>query len=266
MFGKDFWCPEKISVCVPSYKRPKDVITKKLYPFIKLFVDESEYDEYKKYNPEQEIVKLPSGVQGNIARVRNYILDYEFKNKTDAVVMMDDDNKGLFKWRNAKPQLVDKDEFFIFIKKYSILAYDWGAVMWGVNINKDKQIYKEFNPFSTVSYVGAPFMCFIKDDGTRFDERIPLKEDYDICVQLLNKHRIVLRVNSYYYNTKQSENKGGCAVMRNIDEEKRQFEILQKKWGSKIIHQGASNQNHRGKKVRKIFDYNPILIVPIKGI
>jgi hypothetical protein len=94
-------------------------------------------------------------------------------------------------------------------------------------------------------------MCFIKDDGTRFDERIPLKEDYDICVQLLNKHRIVLRVNSYYYNTKQSENKGGCAVMRNIDEEKRQFEILQKKWGSKIIHQGQATKITGARRLEK---------------
>jgi hypothetical protein len=46
--------------------------------------------------------------------------------------------------------------------------------------------------------------------------------------------------------------------MRNLKEEERQFELLQKKWGTKIIRQD--------KKSKRSFDFNPILKSPIKGV
>lgn len=68
----------QISVCCPSYKRPK-VETLEYLPFCKVYVDGKEFDEYKKQNPGATIIKCKDGVQGNVARVRNYILDTEFR-------------------------------------------------------------------------------------------------------------------------------------------------------------------------------------------
>lgn len=59
--------------------------------------------------------------------------------------------------------------------------------------------------------------------------------------------------------------KGGCAQYRNMEREKQQFEMLQKKWGSKIVRLDTSNKG-RSKKDRKYIDYNPIIKIPIKGI
>ena len=52
--------------------------------------------------------------------------------------------------------------------------------------------------------------------------------------------------------------------MRNRKREQEQFELLQKKWGSNIVREDKSNKGQT-KKV-KVFDYNPIIKVPIKGI
>lgn len=68
----------------------------------------------------------------------------------------------------------------------------------------------------------------------------------------------VLRFNAYYYICKQAEQIGGCATYRNVGAEKRQFELLQRKWGSDIIKMDRSSK--RG------FDFNPIMKSPIKGV
>ena len=54
--------------------------------------------------------------------------------------------------------------------------------------------------------------------------------------RLLKHKRKILRVNKFFYEVKQSEQKGGCATYRNF------------------------------KKNSKRIDYNPIIKAPIKGI
>ena len=101
-------------------------------------------------------------------------------------------------------------------------------------------------------------------NNIRYDETLPLKEDYDLAIQHLNEYRGILRLNGYHYICEQSTNKGGCASIRNRQREKEQFDLLQKKWGSEIVREDTSNKG-KTKKVKK-FDYNPIVKVPIKGI
>jgi hypothetical protein len=67
-----------------------------------------------------------------------------------------------------------------------------------------------------------------------------------------------LRVNYACYDVKQAEQEGGCATYRNIQKEIMQFNLLQKKWGSRIIRQD--------KKSKRSFDFNPILKLPHKGV
>ena len=254
----------KISVCCPSYKRPK-VKTLDYLPFCKVYVDCKEYDEYKKQNPEgANIISVPEGVQGNLCRIRNYILDKELA-ENDVCLIIDDDLGGIFYFEKLKESRVEADEFLTFIEKYSIMAKDIGARFWGVNCNSDPQCYREYTPFSTTSYIGGPFQCFLKDNELRYDENLPLKEDYDMTLQQLNKYRVVLRINKYHYKCEQSTNAGGCATYRNIEREKEQLRMLQKKWGTKIVKIDTTDRSHSSKKTKKI-DYNPVIRCPIKGV
>ena len=256
----------KISICIPSYRRPK-VETLDYVKNARVYVDHKEFDEYVKSNPEgSDIVSCPEGVQGNVARIRNYILDQEFQSGVDVVVLLDDDMKGVYRWENKKAKLIEGNQLENFIMKYSIMARDMGVYYWGVNINQDKQVYREYQPFSFLSFLGGPFQCFLNDGGLRYDERLPLKEDYDMTIQQLNKYRRVLRVNFAFYVVKQSINSGGCATYRNVEREEQQLNALIKKWGSKIVKRDKGNRSHNMKSERKHIDYNPIIKVPIKGI
>ena len=254
----------KIVICCPSYKRPK-VETLQYIPDIKIYVDAAEYDEYCRVNPGANIVKCAKGIQGNIARVRNYIIDCEFKKGADVVCIVDDDMREIMYYEQNTSHKLHSEDLMSFIYKYSILAMDMGCKLWGINVNSDKQCYREYNPFSTVSPVFAPFSCHIKGSDIRYDVDIPLKEDYDFFIQHMNKYRKVLRVNKYFYNVRQSEQAGGCAAMRNIEEEEEELLLLQKKWGSKIVRFDKQDRSNKSKKKRGL-DYNPIIHIPIKGI
>ncbi len=260
----------KISINCPSYKRPK-VETLDYLPFCKVWVDNKEYDDYIKANPgfEDNIISCPDGIQGNLCRIRNYILDQEFNNGADVVLIIDDDLKGIYRYVGSKEypyekELIQANEFEEFIEKYSILCDEFGFKFWGLMCNGDALSYRQYTPFSTVSYIGGPFQCFL-NNPLRYDENLPLKEDYDMTLQQCNKYRGVLRINNCYYDCKQSKQAGGCATYRNYEREEQQLRELQKKWGSKIVKiDKAKNHNQKKKKVN--IDYNPIIHIPIKGV
>lgn len=260
----------KISINCPSYKRPK-VETLDYLPFCKVWVDHKEYNDYVKANPkyEKNIISCPEGIQGNLCRIRNYILDQEFSNGADVVLIIDDDLKGIYRFEGTKEYpyekiLIKAEEFESFIEKYSRMCDEFGFKFWGLNCNQDPLSYRQYTPFSTVSYIGGPFQCFL-NNPLRYDENLPLKEDYDMTLQQCNKYRGVLRVNFCFYDCKQSEQAGGCATYRNYEKEKSQLEALQNKWGEKIVKIDKA-KNHNQKKESKILDYNPIIHIPIKGV
>jgi len=260
----------KISICCPSYKRPK-VETLKYIPFCKIYVDASEYENYKKENSkEANIIKCPDGVQGNLCRVRNYILKKEFEDGADGVCIIDDDMSGLYLWtegnvKHSKKKIkIKKENIMPFLEKYFLLCKELGFKFGGANCNQDALSYREYTPFSFVSYIGGPFQCFLKGNECFYDENLPLKEDYDMTLQQCNRYRGCLRLNFLTYKVKQSEQAGGCATYRNMDKEKEQFELLRKKWGSAIVKEDKSNKG-KTQKI-KSFDYNPIIKIPIKGV
>jgi len=244
----------KVKFFAPSYKRPEKSITQTTYPFIKLVVKESEAQEY--INNGNDIVIVPDEAQGNLCRIRNYILDNLFED-ADCLILLDDDCKGIYRWENQKKIKFEPEELLEFTEQMSILCDELGFKFWGLNCVQDKGAYREHTPFGTLQYIGGPFQAHLKNE-IRYDLDLPLKEDYDITLQHIKKYRGCLRVNFANYDVKQAEQAGGCATYRNVQKETEQFELLQKKWGSKIIV--------KDQKSRRKFDFNPILKVPIKGV
>lgn len=122
-----------VKVCIPSYKRPK-VETFKYLSCPYVYVDGKEYDDYVRANKghEDHIIAVPDGIQGNLCRIRNYIMTSEFQNGYDAVCIIDDDMSGFYVWqidtlsgvRNRKK--LSEDEFIVFVEKYSDICKELG--------------------------------------------------------------------------------------------------------------------------------------------
>lgn len=263
----------RISVNCPSYKRPK-VETLDYLPFCKVWVCETEAEAYRAANPgrEENIIPCKKGIQGNVSRIRNHILDTEFENGADVVLIIDDDMKRVAYYESeiGNPfgyvrNTLETADFLPFVEKYSRLCAEFGFKLWGLNCNFDALSYSQQTPFSTLSFLGCPFHCFLRGNECRYDENLPLKEDYDMTLQNCDRYRGVLRVNKYHYFVRQAEQAGGCATMRNYAREEQQLNALRQKWGSKIVKIDKSNKGKTRKEKVKI-DFNPIIKVPIKGV
>jgi hypothetical protein len=255
-----------IRVCCPSYRRSSSLETHKYLPFIRVYVDPSEARAYRQNFPDATIVECKKGAQGNLCRVRNHIIDREMKTKADVVLLLDDDLQRIEYWEKRKRIVLETDRVLSFVTKYSIMARDLGAYLWGLNVNNDKACFREYTPFSTCAYIGGPFQAIMRGCELRYDERLPLKEDYDFTLQHLNKYRCTFRVNKAYYMVRQSEQRGGCATYRSMEREREQLFALQAKWGSSIVQVDTGRKAHMRENKTKGFDYNPILHVPIGGV
>tara|TARA_R110000824_G_scaffold359339_1_gene546874 strand:- start:922 stop:1665 length:744 start_codon:yes stop_codon:yes gene_type:complete len=246
----------KVKFFAPSYKRPQKSISQTTYPNVKLVVRESEAEDYLANG--NEIVVCPDSAQGNLCRVRNWILDNLFDDQTDCIVILDDDCKAISRWESQIKSKFNESELNIFCEQKSLLCKELGFKFWGLNCVQDKGAYREYTPFGFLQYIGGPFQAHLNGSDLRYDENLPLKEDYDFTLQNIKEYGGCLRVNFANYDVKQSEQVGGCADYRNLEYEKEQFFALQKKWGKDVI------KKDNGSK--RSFDYNPIIKVPVKGI
>lgn len=239
-----------------SYKRAGICKTHKYLKNIQYVVSSSEAREYRKIF--DQIIEVPDEVQGNLARVWNWILDNE---ECENIILIDDDINFFGRWERNKQIKLSEEQVYEMIEEGLILAEDLDVHYWGVNCLADKGAYREYTPFGMRQYIGGPFQGHRKND-LRYDEKLVLKEDYDMTLQVLNKYRKNLRLNMYHYVCEQASLKGGCADYRTVEREMKQNDLLQKKWGSNIVRLDQSNKS--GKK--KEYDINPIIKVPIKGV
>ncbi|PYS91473.1 MAG: hypothetical protein DMF62_02360 [Acidobacteria bacterium] len=247
----------------PSYKRGHEkAIVQEAFPFVKMVVHECEAAAYKENG--NDILVCPDSIRGNIARVRNWILD---QNKDANVVMFDDDVKFIGVWQEQKFRKLNAEEAEELIETGFNLCDEWGYKMWGINMVVDKGAYREGMPFCTVRPVLGTF-CGIVPNELRYDEKFSLKEDYDYAIQHLYRYRGILRLNAYQYFALHNEQAGGCAVYRTVEKELQQFDLLQKKWGSEIVRKdwGNDKASVRGDDTLKSFDLNPKIVSPIPGV
>jgi len=246
-----------LEILSPSYRRADSATTQDYLPACTYVVAKSENRAYRKTG--KTTIVVPDNVQGNVSRVRNWILD-----RFNPVLILDDDIRRFGRWNEQQNIKLDTDDAMQFIEHAFNFARQLGTRMWGLNLLPDKAAYREYTPFAFRSVVLGPVQGFINMD-LGYDESLPLKEDYDLSLQVLNKYRRTLRFNMYHYVCGQHTNVGGCAAYRTMDRERKQFLRLQKKWGSAIVkidtQAGQVNQRKRTN-----WDLNPVVQAPISGV
>lgn len=237
-------------VYCPSYKRASTAISHKLFKpeRFNYVVRENEAAAYTHHGA--NIIKIPesSGVS-NIANTRNWILENKI---SEFIVMVDDDLRHIEYIHKREHMKLSVDEIDDMMIKGFQMAVDCGSGMWGINCQTDPRFYKINKPFCFSNIVLGPFVAIL-DCSLRYDENLFLKEDYDMFLQQMNKHRKVLRLDMYAYACDHQKLAGGCQAHRTNSEEKKQFDLLQKKWGSDLVKR---NFKHEGS-------INPILKLPI---
>ena len=232
----------KLTIAIPSYKRPAAVAGYKYFDSAVIVVPESQAKEYAENYFRRRIVAIPDAADGNIARKRNWIL----KNMPRPVLMLDDDVEGLtttegeydkrgrFLGRSNQNIKLSPAQAMAVIENGFNLAHQWGCALWGLNVNTDGLNYQQYKPLSISSIVLGPFQGHLRH-GLLYDERMGTKDDYDFSIQVLNKYRKILRINKYAYQCKHGGNAGGIVSQRTMEVESGYCRAIEKKWGRGVI-------------------------------
>lgn len=249
-----------INVVIPSYKRSEYLMGKDYFYMAKYVVPQSQVEDYLKVLDSDRLVIIPDECDGSIAKKRNWILD----NIPRPFIMIDDDVKGLVLYDKTKEMKVgvkilkeDLEEIFEMLVE---MTGEFGCRMGGLTPVPDPMTYREFKPFSLTNMVLGPFTIHLEHD-LKYDEWVGSKDDYDMCLQQLNKYKKVFRYNKIAYMDADNEKKpGGIVSYRTMDKEIEWCKRITKKWGNKIIE-----YNLPPKKMNDVLNakkFNP----PIKGV
>ena len=242
-----------MKIITPSYKRAGDMKTVNIFgDDLIIAVHEFEIGEYQKEYPRNEFLQIPDSERGNMAKVRNFILN-SYVN--EEIIMIDDDVSKIGFHEKGIMTEAEKEHIMMFFEDGFQISKDIGTIMFGVNLQADPKFYREYSPFSFLSPVLGTFTCINNIDvNIRYDERLGLNEDYDLFIQVMNKYRKVYRNNKWFYIADHLKDEGGCCSYRIMDEERKQAAIMEKKWGKNICRY----------KIEE--DTNPRINIPISGI
>ena len=218
-----------MKIVIPSYKRAGNVKTRLVLPDSILAIHEFEKEIYQKRDG-GELLVIPDVLRGNIAKVRNYILD---NISDEEIVMMDDDISAIGYHENNKQNNMTSGDIIIFLNNGYQMARDMNITLWGVNLQSDPKFYRNYSPLSMLSPILGTFSCHLNPE-LRYDEDLFLNEDYDFYLKTIKKYRKTLRFNKYYYMADHLDMSGGCGSYRLKDTEIEQGRIMQKRWGSKV--------------------------------
>lgn len=256
----------ELSIVIPSYKRWDCLSGYDYFYMAKYVVPESQYAKYIEGRDKSRFIAIPDCEDGNIVKKRNWIL----KNIPRPLMMIDDDVTSLMmtdgqrdnyfeKKGKAKQRvmLTPEEAEGVFIQTAN-LANEWGCPLFGFNLNTDGRNYQQYKPFTLIQPILGPCCGHLEHD-LLYDEKMDLKEDYDISIQALNKYRKILRFNKYAVDADHKNNKGGCVSYRTMEREKTACKAIERKWGTRIIHYNIDN----GKYTSYL---NGIVNVPINGV
>lgn len=198
-------------------------------------VPESQAAEYAAVTP--HVVTHPDSVVGLTPKL-NWILDNLMDD--EAVVFLDDDLGFLCRCFSAPGestrQTTDPDEIEAVIRATHQLAADLGVYFFGWETSESTiRYYSGLQPFDLKGFINGCAMGFRAGHGMRFDERIVAKNDYDMACANAFRHRRCLRNAMYAFCQRETfTGAGGQACYRNSETERRDVQILRRKYGEVI--------------------------------
>ena len=229
--------------------------THRLLPSAVVCVPESQRAEYQCRVPRKRIVTHPDAVKGLTPKL-NWIFDHV--RDSEAIVFVDDDITSLQRcFTDPGEDATIRDPALIeeIIRATFILARDTGAFYFGWEAsNGALRYYTGLKPFMLTGYINGCAMGFRTGHGLRFDERIVAKNDFDIAAANAHKHRLTFKNCRYTFCQAETfKGRGGQAAFRTSATERRDVELLQRKWGDVFNfggHSGTRKRDYAG--VQKI--------------
>lgn len=193
-----------------------------------LYVPEGEAKAYEQAHPGAAVVAVPRAVRG-ITKTRNWIL-----RSTDdpRVVMVDDDVKQagyvrFFAHKVRHRKLKGAAWVREFARLFDV-AEELSLRLWGVATQSAPRAVYPNKPFIFHTYVTASCCGIVNDGRTFFDERYPVKEDYELALRLIKEDGAILGARYCYWENTHWTDSGGCKDYRTQAMEERAIKNLMK--------------------------------------
>jgi len=220
----------KIDIVIPSMGRADRVQTTKAISNAVICVPESEGDLYRKYNPGVTIETHPDSVIG-LSLKRQWIIEHH-KNS----FQIDDDIKGinrLYVESGENPRL-DPDEAYDIIQYIGNCAKLAGCYLFGISKEANPLAYDEMHPIHLSGVLNGD-IGILEGSKLYFHELAKTVEDYWISAYNAWLYRYCW-IDMRFSESSQAftQNTGGCANIRTVEQEKTDTLFLRKMFGEAI--------------------------------
>lgn len=250
---------KKVIFCCPSLGRAKTCSTHEVLPSVAYFVRESEFNDYAKRVPRENLVPVRDDIQcppSGKCKTLNWILD-NYKKEDNVVVFTDDDIMHIWRidFTTNKSVPTDENELTILVQRLVWVAKNIGAKIGGFSCLKSSdELQMGMNGHYRLlqkKYIDGKAFIVYDDDGTRFDEELYLKEDIEFNCQSLVKNKRTLSAPFVCFSGKALTNKGGVCNVRTDAEELRQGSIMLDRYsGMLIVRRSTKGDGVRKKAVQ----------------
>lgn len=223
-----------IPIIIVSHKRAENVMTIKAIDNCIICVPESQLEEYKHFNPNNELLVHPDSVVG-LSPKRQWIID-----KLGDCFQVDDDissiNRVYLKDYDDHALSLTKEEAYNLIQDFYEIAKDVGVYLFGFNNSVNPLSYNGNKPYYMNKYICGGGLGLIKSDKLFFPN-IPFFVGEDYWINALNAyfHRFSLIDGRFAFQFNKTEaGKGGCADYRTTEKRKETYFFLKQKFGDAI--------------------------------
>jgi hypothetical protein len=230
-----------MKVIIPSRRRASTIGRESLalVPDAYVLVDEQEADVYRSVVRKNRLLTHPS--LQTLGLIFNFILDLYPR---EPFAILGDDHTGLYALPGWTPRRLDPSNVQRILHNAAECAHDAGAGLFGFARNANPTIYEPTRPVRLAQWVTSP-IGFVPGHGLRFDERLSLMLDVDICLASLLKHRIVWHDARFCFVGKALNNRGGSAHLRSAEAFARERAILKQKWGKYVTFDTSAFKGSR---------------------
>lgn len=239
-----------MKIVIPSHKRADRVKTLKLVPNAILCVEEKQFEDYKKFNPDVEIVCHPNEVVGLVAK-RNWMAKY-----FGDLFMLDDDIVAFKKNYIEKGEscAIKKPEEIIHkIECLNEVAKLMNISLYGFSNKVSPVMYNEFEPLSLRSHITGCAYGVVYNQNIQWDESFSLKEDFLISCTVKYKERKILVDHRYcFIQEKTMTNPGGLSEIRTNKKEIENILRMRYYFGESVVLKNDRASNGKDNITQKV--------------
>ncbi|TDB60089.1 GREB1-related protein [Arundinibacter roseus] len=241
-----------IKIVIPSHKRWNRIRTTSAVYGATLCVEESQAEIYKKCNPGVELIVHPDSIKG-LSRKRDWII----KHVGDCFMLDDDiDHLSRIYTEKGEESVVDPEVAYEIIQMTGYAARKAGAFLFGFSSSPTPISFNSLNPVQLSGYVTGCAHGVLEGSKLWYSPDIICNEDYWISLLNAHHHRLIWKDTRFYWAQKDTfVNRGGLAEFRNVENEEKDFLLLQKVFGSVVELRkstGKSNLRHPFQKSLKL--------------